>query len=353
MLRYPSGGLDRETLQEENKKIFKTVWYCIGLLDQLQNNNDFITIKVSNTSIVIQNFEGEIRAFANVCSHRGSILQRSKSGNRDLKCQYHGWKYDKQGIPQVSNKLIRESPESKCLKKYELEIVGQFIFIKIINSNLSIDTFLGDAKLKLLQISEAMDRFIGEYECLYNANWKIIIENTLEGYHIPTVHSQTFAKIGLKTVSKITNNYNDTHSDHLVETSETYKKHQLKLKRFIREKKLDHEGFYHLALFPNITIGSLYGTTVYIGLLEPSDHNKTLFRYRLYHTAKYTEPSTEIASIIGTQAIEFTKKVIEEDREICELTHEGMLSSEFFEPTITTLEQRIEIFQRAYRRFMT
>src|SRR5687768_6801823 len=100
------------------------------------NDKDWFTTHVSARSIVVQNFEGELRAFANVCSHRFSAIRREPSGNGILQCPYHGWIYNKDGIPYSIPRKPRfddMTDERRCelaLDRYDLELCGTLVFIR-------------------------------------------------------------------------------------------------------------------------------------------------------------------------------------------------------------------------------
>ena len=87
--------------KREQQKIFKKLWLFAGLKHLISCNNDFITLDIADIPIVIQNFDGTLHAFENICLHRSTPLQSGPIGSRPLVCTYHGWKYDANG--QVTN----------------------------------------------------------------------------------------------------------------------------------------------------------------------------------------------------------------------------------------------------------
>jgi phenylpropionate dioxygenase-like ring-hydroxylating dioxygenase large terminal subunit len=90
---------NQEVFEKEKSQIFHNNWIFVAFGNDLLNHNDFVTKTIGGIPIVIQNFNGNIKAFMNVCSHRFSTIQNEEKGNRALFCPYHGWSFDKEGMP--------------------------------------------------------------------------------------------------------------------------------------------------------------------------------------------------------------------------------------------------------------
>jgi len=93
----PKSYVSESLFQKEQTAIFEKHWMFVGFKSDLSNHNDFITLKIGKTPIVVQNFKGELYAMLNVCSHRKATLQVEKRGNRALVCPYHCWSYQGNG----------------------------------------------------------------------------------------------------------------------------------------------------------------------------------------------------------------------------------------------------------------
>src|SRR5258708_2736480 len=90
---------DAEIFDHEQNTLFRGLWQFACFSRDLKLDGDFVVVEAGVKSIVVQNFYGDLRAFLNVCSHRFSAIRRDCKGNGPLQCQYHGWVYDKSGIP--------------------------------------------------------------------------------------------------------------------------------------------------------------------------------------------------------------------------------------------------------------
>src|ERR1700733_7788677 len=93
-------GLDVDTytdaavLAAEQERVFARSWHFVGLKSSLAEPDDWIAIEIAGRGITIQNFDGELRGFRNVCSHRHARLRAECRGNGLLRCPYHGWTYN-------------------------------------------------------------------------------------------------------------------------------------------------------------------------------------------------------------------------------------------------------------------
>lgn len=202
--------LDDEIFALEREYIFMCEWLCVGREEQLEGPGDHRVLDLYGESILLlRNSEGELRAFFNVCRHRGARLCVAQSeqqsdnllplrggliGGRSIMCPYHAWSYDLDGrlqrMPHVTPEMGLD-PEELSLHAVALECWGGFIFI-----NLTPEA----AQPLLPQIASTIDLFqrypmaelrIGKsihYEV--EANWKVICENYNECYHCGPVHPE-------------------------------------------------------------------------------------------------------------------------------------------------------------------
>lgn len=352
----------REAFEKEQKRIFQNSWYYVGLTLDLQEHNDFLTREIGGKSVVIQNFKGELKAFHNVCTHRFNKIQSHKCGNGPLACPYHNWNYNKDGIPfgiplkREFQGLDKESLNELRLPEFKLATCGKFVFVNVSNKAGQLDEFLGTSAEKLKEISSMLGRKAEHFEIKNQANWKIVIENTLEGYHISSVHPNTFYKQGFNLKSTVDFGKHGDHTDmtlHLSETAQQDKKRE-RFHKLLKERPFQPDGFYHLLVFPNLSIGSLFGVTAYIGSIEAVAENESVFSYDLYETnfgeGRLIDES--ISEVLKYSSIEFTRTTLEEDRAICENVQKGVEQSNALKGVLNSSEVRIWDFQNAYMKYI-
>ena len=354
---------DKEAFKSEQQMLFQKAWYYVGLTLNLQQHQDFITAEIGGVSVVVQNFKGQLKAFHNICTHRFNKIHSKRCGNGPLSCPYHGWNYNQEGIPfgiplkKEFRGLEKETLNELKLDEFKLEICGKFVFVNVSNDAEPLETFLGGSAARLLQISEMIGRHIEHHEIPNAANWKIVIENTLEGYHISSVHPHTFFKQGFNLKSTVDFESHGIHTNmtlHLSESAKDDKKRE-KFHRLIKDRPFQPDGFFHQLIFPNLSIGSLFGVTAYIGTIQAISENESVFSYDLYETnlGEGRLLDVNISEVIRYSSIEFTRTTLAEDREICENVQRGVEQTSNEYGVLNSIETRIWDFQKAYLTYIS
>ncbi len=167
----------------------------MGHTGQVASSGDFFTTSLGDSPIVItRNNDGALRAFANVCRHRGSEVVLECSGNRQtLQCHYHGWTYNLEGSLRTAPRENEQSTFDKqalSLLPLALETWGPLIFVNPAPDASPLSTIIGelpqifaDAGVDLAQL-----RMLRRDTYEFAANWKIVVENFNECYHCPIAH---------------------------------------------------------------------------------------------------------------------------------------------------------------------
>jgi phenylpropionate dioxygenase-like ring-hydroxylating dioxygenase large terminal subunit len=352
----PSGYTTESIFKKEQQSIFRSMWQCVGFIDDLQQHNDFVTRFVGGRPVVIQNFKGELRAFDNICRHRHSIIQCDVKGNRSLTCPYHGWTYDDRGVARgIPNKDNFESssiddPVNITLRHYRVETSGKFVFISLDDNARSLASFLGESDAFLRDISSSFGKRIDEFELLEKTNWKIVIENTLDFYHVNSVHRDSLAKIMVREEQKV---LQDPHSHTIISLSAQNDRRRQKLNSLLAERPCKFEGYVHHLIFPNLTIATTQGMSFSVQLFEPISPGVTRFTTSVF-AIDYENCPSAVAEALARQVAEYNRQVFVEDQVICEAVQQGLERSDDSHPGLLNgCESRILGFQRAYNAMMT
>ncbi|MDV6331661.1 aromatic ring-hydroxylating dioxygenase subunit alpha [Asticcacaulis sp. 201] len=348
--RIPADHYWREdVLAEEIERIFKPSWLCVGFTQDLQADKDFITAQIGPNSIVVQNFNGELKAFRNVCSHRFSRIQCGK-GNRVLQCPYHGWTYDAAGKPigiplnAQSFGLDAADKDALALHSYALETVGHFVFVRMSSDGPDLATFLGSFYDDLKHVSEVCpDRFEqASYD--WAANWKLGMDNAAEGYHVPLVHADSFGLI-LSIDLKISTDAE--HSRYVGNLKERSLKWWGNVAKSIKLEPSDRYPQYgNFLIFPNIVVTFSYGAFLTFQTFDPTGP-QTL---RINSTSWLAKNNGRAARGLVVDSLKaFSEQVRNEDRDICALAQAGTREAPPGRPPLLgELEGRIAHFQTAY-----
>jgi Rieske 2Fe-2S family protein len=195
---------DPEIYALELDSIITCNWIFAGHQSQLAGAGDYLVHNVANESaIVVRGSDGEIRAFANVCRHRGSIVCLEKSGNtRKFQCPYHGWMYGTDGALLAARDMPKDFDKaSHGLHKVPVEIVHGLIFVSFCDDPPSIET----ARREMAEPLEIFDfenlKVAVQKTYPIAANWKLAVENYQECYHCSTAHPD-YAKMHTLTLDQ-------------------------------------------------------------------------------------------------------------------------------------------------------
>lgn len=195
-LLRPCHYVDDGHYQREIERLFQPAWHLAGSRGELARPGDFLTLELFDRPVLVRNIDGEIHAFLNVCAHRHCLLTHETRGHDPrFRCQYHGWEYTKEGrtarIPDAScfRPFDRDNAQ---LRKFRVGTAGDLVFVALSDEAPSLAEYLGAHQAICEQAFAPPYRRAWEWRHDLQCNWKVPVENTLETYHIPCLHSKTF-----------------------------------------------------------------------------------------------------------------------------------------------------------------
>ncbi len=187
---------DRSVFEDELRTLFQRTWVCVGRADEVQDPGDFRTFEVGGSGvIVVRDDEGRLRAYHNVCRHRGTRILGSEAGSglTVLQCPYHAWTYDLGGrlvgAPHMDGvKDFRH--EDYGLHPIRTEVWRGFLFLNLDGEAGSLTDYLGGFVRRASAFP--LERLRRAHRYVYDiaANWKLVVQNANECYHCPGVHPQ-------------------------------------------------------------------------------------------------------------------------------------------------------------------
>ncbi len=197
--------LSAEYAAAEKELLWPKVWQMAGRLEDIPEVGDFFTYDICDESIIVVRTGSEtIKAFHNVCAHRGRQLVDSPATSngvrgkaRNFICAFHGWTYNLDG----ENTYILDqddwhgslNPECTSLTPVRVDSWGGFVYIDMRADGESLEEFLGDAGRVLKHFELEKMRYKWRQWVVYPANWKTSIEAFMEPYHTTTTHNQLTA----------------------------------------------------------------------------------------------------------------------------------------------------------------
>jgi phenylpropionate dioxygenase-like ring-hydroxylating dioxygenase large terminal subunit len=354
----PSQYVDPVCHVAELKSLFSNVWVFVGLRFELRGLSHRGVI-VGETRLVLQcDAQGTPHAFLNVCSHRQAQLCEPGMHSGPVRCPYHGWVYDRAGVPvgipqKQSFPQVVAAPEQFRLTEFACEAAGEFIFVRLSRQGPGLAEYLGRQFDFLVRASDGMTSVLDEFRQDVPANWKVAIENSLEGYHVPAVHAGTFMQSeGMDKADAAPRFFFDealhSHLEHAADPSW--------VARFARmEPKIGRwpwrfEHYTHHLIFPNLTVTSFMGYSFHVQSFEPTAVDRTTVHSRTVGVefTGATQAGAKMMAHIHADGHAFTRKVFDEDGEICRKVQAGLQCA--VRPAVfgQGIEDRVGHFHRAY-----
>ena len=184
---------DPEVLRREQEWIFRRAWQYVCPADLVAEPGTFCAGRVGDVPVVVvRDRESTMRAFLNVCRHRGSVLVEGNGRRETLQCRYHAWTYALDGTLRAAPRSQREpgfDAEGIALLALSVDTWGPLVFVNPDPNAAPLADSLGpvaEALTRALDVDAL--RFERRTEFELACNWKIAVENYLECYHCPVAH---------------------------------------------------------------------------------------------------------------------------------------------------------------------
>lgn len=195
-----------EVCRQEHDRIGHRGWTLLGLACDVAGDGDWITATLAGRSVFVQRAGDKLVGFENICAHRFYPLRIGERGNGAIRCGFHGWMYNSQGtavgIPICEEMFGRSRREiDRQLVKIDVETCGGLIFGRLAGhadrpACEDLSTYLGDMAPALAALTAGFGGGPMVIDQTTAANWKLCYHITLDDYHLPTVHPDSFGVDG-------------------------------------------------------------------------------------------------------------------------------------------------------------
>ena len=185
---------DPEIYQLEMERIFYRSWNFAGYTSQLRNPGDYLTCKVGEESIiVVRGQDLRLRAFYNVCRHRGHWLLEGAGNVGAITCPYHAWSYETSGAlryARESEQVPGFDKSNFCLNQVRVEEFCGFVFVNLDRKAPPLIDQVPALAEEFRSYESRLDalHLVYRQEFVIESNWKNVIDNYNENYHTPNVH---------------------------------------------------------------------------------------------------------------------------------------------------------------------
>lgn len=180
----------------EKERIFLKTWLCVGREEQVAKSGDYFTGRIADEPFVItRDSDGAVNAFMNMCLHRGVPVASGSGHARNFSCPYHAWGYDLRGqliAAPFMQKSTMNGTEGHKLKPVQVVCWRGWIFITFNDQPEPFSEFIAPYERELwwfkTEQCRSAERVVLEVGC----NWKLLVENLIDIYHVPVIHKGSF-----------------------------------------------------------------------------------------------------------------------------------------------------------------
>jgi choline monooxygenase len=333
---------DPAELERERDRVFGRTWQAVGHADRLRTSGDFFTCEVAGEPLLLTRGEdGKNRALSNVCRHRAGPVARGEGNRRALQCGYHGWTYGLDGTLRATPEWdgVREFDRAAhALPAFRVEAWGPLLFVNLDAASPDLTSFLGTIPAETRDLPIGRMRLWKQVDYEIACNWKVYVDNYLEGYHIPIVHPGLFRLLDYRA--------------YRVETAALHSKQHAPIRSesgvpVPSGAAAAPEALYYW-LFPNLML-NFYPDNLQINVVVPISPERTLARFEWY----VLDPDRPGATEELAKSLAFADQVQREDIEICEAVQRGLRSRTYRSGRYSVLrENGVHHFHGLLHRFL-
>lgn len=332
-----------DVLRAERKLIFSTTWQLVGHTAQVSNAGDYFTADiVGEPIIVLRDQDQTLRAFFNVCRHRGGPVAKGAGNCKALQCEYHAWTYTLTGTLKFTpefNGVECFSKENYGLRKVAIETYGPFIFVNLTGEGPSLSEYLGEIIPEVAHVKIDDLVFFKRHTYSIQCNWKVYVDNYLEGYHIPKAHSGLMREIDYPKYREEIRTYHSRQFAPVRNQNSIYLRN--------KDENTPPEALYYW-VFPNL-MWNIYPDNLQFNTIIPDGPDKTLTVFDWYVPKNLVEKMrTDFEASFA-----FSDAVQKEDIWLCEQVQKGLNSMSYDRGRYSVQrEKALHHFHMLYARFM-
>jgi choline monooxygenase len=347
----PHAYFSPEWYEQEQTTVFRSLWNFACLASQVARDGDQLATRVAGVPVVIVNRKGKLSALQNICAHRHSQVVADGPGrSAKLRCQIHGWEYDERGrlshLPD-GRSFVGMKAADYCLRPYRVERCGPLVFVSLSIDGPSCEEYLGAFSAEFHRFYDDV-RQIETWVTEHPVNWKVVVENAVESYHVPMVHPKTFEDFRP-----------EEYHDH--ELQATYTRYG-DLLPYDAEKSLESlafrvyskllirnatfSRFSHVHLFPNLLLyfGDLYRIVTVVEPLSADRCRYTTFGF-VPTSIRGGALGRSVQSVSMKALAAMVRKILREDMDRWPPVQEGLKQSSH-RGVLSAREERVFAFQQ-------
>jgi choline monooxygenase len=334
-----SDYVDPAEVDRENDCVFGRTWQLVGRTDQVPDEGSWFTTTVGNEPVIVcRDKGGTLRALSAVCRHRAGPVAAGSGRQKVFVCGYHGWTYGLDGSLKGTPELdgVRNFRRAEfCLPSYRVETIGPLVFVNLSGTAPAIGEVFGEI-VPLLESAFATGcalAFRRDWEIA--CNWKVYVDNYLEGYHIPIVHPGLFREIDYAQYRTVTSRW----------SSEQIAPVRRPDRIRVTDEARDARYFW---IYPNLMV-NVYADNLSTNLVLPLGHDRTLTVFEWY----FPRPDDAGTRARVDETVAFSDEIQLEDIAICEAVQRGLRAPSYESGRYSVArENGVFHFHKLYREAM-
>jgi choline monooxygenase len=319
---------DPAMLEAERRSVFGRTWQAVGHADWVADPGSYFGCEISGEPVLVaRGADRRLRAFSNVCRHRGALLAEGRPCQEPVvRCPYHGWTYALDGslFSQPEFEGVADWDRAKVgLPRFQAETWGPFVFVNLsVNQSVNQDAeapalanVLGAIPGEIARMDCPFDRlrFACRRDYVIACNWKVYVDNYLEGYHLPTAHPSLLRELD--------------YAQYRVDTFRYYSQQIAPIRARAAEEggtrryafaDSSSQALYYW-IFPNFML-NVYPDNLSSNLILPLGPDQTLTVFEWF---AYGDAGVEQATL------DFSDEIQREDIKICESVQRGLSSRNY------------------------
>ena len=318
-----------EVYEQEREHVWWGDWVCVGRAEDVPNPGDYLVRNLAGESIFItRNDQSELRAFYNVCSHRGTRFVDGPSGSarKVFVCPYHSWSYDLNGCLVGSPNVKEDEAFDRStypLHAIAVEAYAGFLFVNLaekqrplleqLTSGAETITAFERFKMDELRVGVRL-----RYEV--DANWKILVENYNECLHCPTIHPELVKVVPLFRFGEEWDEQIADDGNRMIEGATSFTKTgHSELPKLPGLNPEDYEMYFGMFSFPNLMLNLHPDCGMYYIVYPNGPGRSTVISEYLFRPETIASPD-----FAPEPVVEFWDLVSTQDWEVCRRAQTGV-----------------------------
>ncbi len=309
-----------DVFQAERERVFSATWQLVAHSAALSKPGDYVTVNlVGEPLLLVRGDDGVLRAFYNVCRHRAGPVALGSGCRRAFQCGYHGWTYGLDGRLRQAREIQGTrhfDPEEYGLVPVGVADWGPLVFVNLDPAAPPLSTVMDPIDQEMSAAGFDLGRVAPRVRRCYEiqCNWKVYVDNYLEGYHIPIVHPGLFRELDylryqVQPRGHYSKQVSPTRSAGTGDAQSGYGRYEA-----------GTEALYYW-IWPNLML-NIYPDNVSTNVILPLGADRTLTIFEWFFLPEVGEEDVEAT-------VAFSDQIQQEDIDICEHVARGLQSASY------------------------